>query len=361
MSVKGPQRLCCENCFDDTFLKDHVKEEGKPGRCDFCRRSSHHCIEPEELHGLFEPVLKLYERIEEFMPLEDLKVWDGDFIWDKLQEEWGIFSDKVDRGELLKSIVNIHYDKETGPTIFDSFVEIESEYWGDEPNLNEDWRIFCAELIYQNRFFPIKKIDVQVVKEILPLCKQKIDQGTFLYRARISAGNKAFPLDKMGKPPIEQTKDGRANPKGIPYLYLASDVGTAIAEVRPSIGYYLTVAKFENNLAIEVIDLRNPSIQSPFMYGDRIGEVLEHLSFLELLGHELSKPIKVEESELLYIPSQYLCELIKSSQYTGVIYKSAISKGFNLALFDDSVVECIEADLYEINSVDYGHRKIPRM
>lgn len=35
-----------------------------------------------------------------------------------------------------------------------------------------------------------------------------------------------------------------------------------------------------------------------------------------------------------YIPSQYICEFIKKSGFDGVIYRSSVSDGMNLALFD---------------------------
>ncbi|WP_211222764.1 RES family NAD+ phosphorylase [Paludibacterium yongneupense] len=41
-----------------------------------------------------------------------------------------------------------------------------------------------------------------------------------------------YPIDKMGAPPKQLATHGRANPTGIPYLYLGSHPATAIAEIR---------------------------------------------------------------------------------------------------------------------------------
>lgn len=38
------------------------------------------------------------------------------------------------------------------------------------------------------------------------------------------------------KPLSNSASEGRANPKGIPYLYVATDKETAMSEVRPSLG-----------------------------------------------------------------------------------------------------------------------------
>jgi hypothetical protein len=53
-----------------------------------------------------------------------------------------------------------------------------------------------------------------------------------------------FPPERM-KPLAEKAKEGRANPKGIPFLYLSNDPDTAMAESRPWVGTYLSVGKFQ--------------------------------------------------------------------------------------------------------------------
>jgi RES domain len=57
------------------------------------------------------------------------------------------------------------------------------------------------------------------------------------------------------------------------------------------------------------------------------------IAFLERLGMELTTPIVPQGALIDYVPSQYLCEFIKNCNYHGVIYKSSVSDGMNLALF----------------------------
>jgi RES domain-containing protein len=45
------------------------------------------------------------------------------------------------------------------------------------------------------------------------------------------------------KPLPDQASGGRANPKGLPYLYVATDRDTAVAEVRPWVGAFVSVAQ----------------------------------------------------------------------------------------------------------------------
>lgn len=52
-----------------------------------------------------------------------------------------------------------------------------------------------------------------------------------------------------------------------------------------------------------------------------------------------------------YIPSQYLCEFIKKSGFDGVVYRSSVSEGINLALFDPAQAVGGEVELYSVTKV----------
>lgn len=80
-----------------------------------------------------------------------------------------------------------------------------------------------------------------------------------------------------------------------------------------------------------------------------------HLGFLRKLGFELSKTISPKEAEVEYIPLQYLCEFIRTNGFDGVIYKSSVSEGYNVAVFSDTKVECVTTRLYEINNIMYNY------
>ena len=75
---------------------------------------------------------------------------------------------------------------------------------------------------------------------------------------------------------------------------------------------------------------------SPFLLEDAedIGRMRSDLPFLERLGDELTRPVLPQAAAIEYTPSQYLCEFIKKCRYDGVIYRSSVSDGINLALFD---------------------------
>ncbi|MDQ5984806.1 MAG: hypothetical protein CSYNP_00502 [Syntrophus sp. SKADARSKE-3] len=346
--------LCCPNCFSDEYLKSYLKENGHRGTCDFCCKNSAYCIDPEELADLFLPVIHLYSIVEDFMPTEELKEYDGEFIWEKLNNDWEIFNlDYKEQEELLRSM--FPGDRKEGPPQFlESYVERENEYWGTDDDIADElkkrWEDFCNEIKYENRFFIKKQVDLYNLGDLLSYLSISLD-NELLYRARNNTRKAIhqFKPQRMGKPSAKQSQHGRANPKGIPYLYLASDAETAIAEIRPGIHDRITVGKFKIINSLKVIDLRNPGIDSPFKHGHELEYIIQHAAFLRKLGSEISKPINPEDPELEYLPLQYLCEFIKHKGFAGVIYKSSVSKGYNVAVFNDNKVRCISTKLYELD------------
>jgi hypothetical protein len=174
------------------------------------------------------------------------------------------------------------------------------------------------------------------------------------YRARLQIGDTLFNLDEMGAPPRRVAGHGRANPAGIPYLYLGSTPETALAEIRPHTGEKACVAKFIIPPGLILLDLRNPrGLVSPFELDDedQIGLLRSDIDFLERLGEELTRPIMPQGALIDYVPSQYLCEFIKKCGYAGVIYRSSVSNGINLALFDPKMATGTDVRPYAIKQV----------
>ncbi len=329
---------CCPNCFSDTFLKNQIINfSNTEGNCDFCKKSNVSIIETNELSDQFELLLGLYEQLASGDPLNEL-----------IQNDWGLFnfSDKDKQRELLASIS----DNEN--IITGQYKPVHAKEKKDV----ENWKLFREELKHNNRFFPRNAFNLKTIepfgKHIGTLYRKDERE---LYRARICNSKKPFGISEMGKPPKEKVLNGRANPLGIPYLYLANSVQTAISEVRCNKGEYITVATFEINENLELADLRDPKTTiSPFeLESDAELEMMyRNMPFLILLGNELSKPVIPRIANLEYLASQYLCELIKHSGFHGIIYKSSLSEGDNLVIFNDDKLIPTKTVQYYINNVN---------
>jgi hypothetical protein len=65
-------------------------------------------------------------------------------------------------------------------------------------------------------------------------------------------------------------------------LYLASDIDTAIAESRPLIKDRMTLGKFKVKSALNIIDLRDPKIKSPFEPGLNLKLAIRYMAYFDL-------------------------------------------------------------------------------
>ena len=350
------ERLCCIDCFTYDSVKKYIKESGLgENYCDFCQKKSDYCIKPSELADMFHCLIDLYDDVNEFLPTSDLKRYEGETIVERLLQEWEPFTiDTFDAAEdLLTSIFGRPHIKYGGGIDTESWVENKDEYWGISEEFNtrltEEWKDFCDELIYKNRFFP------STCPNLKMLCSSNIlntfyPKGQKFYRARVCKGPKKIEPKKMGAPPINRSKNGRANPKGIPYLYLASDLYTAIYEIHPNINSFITIGVFKAIDELSIFDLTSPRIEDPLVHGYDLPNIIQNLAFFRMLGDQLSIPIDQENKELQYISSQYLCEFIKNEGYDGIAYKSSIGKGHNVALFQNTKTKCTRSYLYKIGA-----------
>jgi hypothetical protein len=222
--------FCCPNCFTHTFLKEFIKTSSKQrGECSFCRSKGNQPLyKPASLIDLFQPLFDLYVEGESGRSLVEL-----------FQSDWNIFSRAIDIKKQTQLISKISGVKGLSSKNFISTLVPKNEFLFR-------WDAFTNELKHENRFFPKKTIDSEQLTELFNyLIMPREQKPRHIFRARINRQSKMLSIDEMGKPPLEKSTDGRANPKGISYFYGASDEKTAIAEVRPYKTETVCVAKYK--------------------------------------------------------------------------------------------------------------------
>nr|WP_255504134.1 RES family NAD+ phosphorylase [Cupriavidus sp. UME77] len=174
--------------------------------------------------------------------------------------------------------------------------------------------------------------------------------GTRFYRARIVDEsldlNKPIPASALGAPPKHRASNNRMNPAGIPLLYVAGDIKTSIAEIRPSIGDLVIVGehritknmRFFDFTAIDHTVRHEPlSLLDPF-YEKR----MELRSLLRSINEQIGKPVRAGDPGS-YIITQALAEFIRyesdtelgGEKFDGIIYRSVQNRGGeNFVLFN---------------------------
>ena len=176
-----------------------------------------------------------------------------------------------------------------------------------------------------------------------------------------------YPVKRM-KPIPERASEGRVNPLGIPYLYLATDEKTAISEVRPWVGSYVTVAEFETRRPLKVVDCSRCEID-PIVRTSRDFDMLFKLKppspeetteiVWRWIDLAFSEPVDRDDSVAGYVPTQIIAELFKVNGFDGIEYRSVFNGGKNLALFDLSSAEQVgEGKVVQVTKIDLDFQQI---
>ncbi len=336
---------CCTDCFSDNELKGFVYSNSNTnGACDFCEKDNTETINPQELQDQFVPLLDIYSIDEE-----------GTDIVSALQKDWNIFKIE-DHAKIKELLIAIFTGLEEDYTeILNSNVSISIP--SETVDLIDNWNSFKEEIKKENRFFIKNPADLESIEETFPV--REYSKGKIFYRSRISNDENGYPTEKMGKPPHKLSKSGRANPQGISYLYVAQSVDTTLFEARATFLDYVSIGEFKLLENTKVITLRTSFQVSPFLEGFSIEKYVKNKGFIDLLENELSKPLRRQDNELDYLPTQYLCEYIKHLGYGGVEYGSSLHEGgINIVFFDDTKLDCVGVKVYEVSKIDIESREV---
>ena len=181
-------------------------------------------------------------------------------------------------------------------------------------------------------------------------------------------------------PKVEFVKDGRANPRGVPVLYLALKEATAISEVRPWIGSVVSVGTFRLSREIKIVDCSEFHGNAPWGHirvedihenGDRIPAKDEIIKQWTYIDNAFSEPVSNPNDGIDYVPTQILSELFKSLNYDGIAYKSNFNEiashteaqpednGYNIALFDIKSADLEFVRLRNVKSISLDLDKEP--
>lgn len=352
--------ICCIHCFIDPEIRAAIEMAGHKGNCPICGQTDTWIYDSEQdadktaVEEMLDSVLSLY------IPQSELPAWypeEGmEMIEDKLLEDWNIFSGSAAE---VKRIVSDHVAEsfDLDSRLLSQPVGIPQLY--DEAYLNAkaimriySWDNFKKYLRNENRFHN-KHINHVILESVLKETEITIPIGTRLYRARVS-DKKGHPRSKMWAPPDDEASPGRANSKGQSCLYLCSERETTVKEIRARAFDYVTIATFKLNRDIRVLDLSSIVHNSPFYSENDKAAYLINEKTLRQIQNDLAKPMSRLDSELDYLPTQYISDFAKFLGYDGVKYFSTFDKtSYNVALFDSSACDCTYRKVFLIGDLQY--------
>lgn len=355
---------CCENCFDEEHLKNRIHRDGVEGNCDYCGAMDVFTIEPRKLYNEFEGLLALYEptaygeHYHKDLGTEAIDV--GEQLPQAISDDWGfdIFNWNALKEETQQSSLLDEIRKGSPDYDYKMPFDASSDLWTPRHknfvhvSEGELWYGFCQHIKHSRRFILAEDVSIDPMSDprdwlpdLLPSVEKVLAAGTVMCRARpneIGKTTEPYTASEMEAPPIEKTIAGRISPAGIRVLYAALERETAVSEVRPEKGAVVTVATIRTRKELKLVDLTSvPIIPSPFGHSEEsLAELIERNGFLQCVNEALSRPVRKQEAEIEYVPTQYVAEVIKNARYDGIIYKSSLAEGGqNVVIFDPSVAE----------------------
>jgi hypothetical protein len=272
---RGKSDYACPACFEYSWLKDYVKENStEEGTCPSCQSRRKPLI---PVAALYEPFHNL---ISSYKPAEGPPLEYGMPIVDLIQDDWEVFSERlIERdgaGALLESILHSGWDDDDGePLLGASDLYVAQHRTWSHDTLAQIWEEFTErvkedpsrELEFRDPEFD----DFLVGEDLLGRRTVSNPVGTVYYRARPgfvkTEDGRLEPHSGagIGAPPPECAKARRAKPEGKVVMYCADQETTAVAEIRPARGEYVSVAEVRANRELKILDLATePEWPNPF-------------------------------------------------------------------------------------------------
>ena len=163
----------------------------------------------------------------------------------------------------------------------------------------------------------------------------------------------AYKNEEMMCPPFNLAGGGRANPLGIPYLYLSDNPETVLYEVRASFLDELSIGVFqlkEEFKSVKIVDFT----EDTSLFQENVNRIIKAKLLRDKISRDLSKPMRRYDSEIEYIPTQFICEFVRI--YTGangIRFSSSLHPtGKNIVMFKQELMECKQVLLKKINSMN---------
>lgn len=333
----------CPNCFSDKELRAFIETSDSIGNCKVCGSLSQKLLELSELYDFFQELISNFKLANEGLPLNI-----------KIQNDWKLFSKPTSATIILNCVLS-----EINSIINDAAQNVD---YTDEIIYNfSHWEHLKDELKWKNRYI----IDIDRLGEgefnwdkflrdnnVL----FNIDSKTILFRARLHEKSdiKVFKKKEMGSPPKEKSTGGRANPSGIPFLYLSEDKETVLHEVRASYHDEISLGKFRLRKDISLLEIVDFTKTPTLFQSENIKDTIQGKLLRDKISKDLSKPMRRYDSELDYIPTQFICEYIKvATGANGIRFKSSLhNKGNNIVLFDSNLMECKSVHKLKIHQIN---------
>lgn len=379
---KLEEKTICAGCVGEVYLSDCIEKEGEGGECSFCGEEDYRCITLEDLADRIEAAFAThYSRTSDepnsyqYAMLRDREI---DYDWERDGERtiYAIMGAADISEEIAQDIQSIlsyrHFDIEDAQMGVESEFSDEAHYEDIMPRderWHEEWNSFEKQMKIEARFFSrtaaarlgelfdrINDMQTGDGRSLIQIAGPETNM-THLYRGRVFQSEallqKAMmrPDLELSAPPAWAAAAGRMNAKGISVFYGATSQEVALAEVRPPVGSWVALARFEIIRPLRLLDLaalgdvsESGSIFDPD-YAYRLGRMM----FLRTLSRRMSRPVLPDDQEMEYLPTQAIADYLSTEGKVplhGILFPSVQvgGSGLNAVLFHKASL-CEELEL----------------
>jgi len=369
-----PKTICFE-CVQEKYLRNEILKAGVEMVCSYCG-------ETHAAYSLEDVATRVNKAFEDYYE----RVCDQTDIFGRpLDGEpvvWAIAGAADISEEAAKDIQSIlaerHYDHELAKMSEDTEFGRWTKYSEKSIDTNawrEAWDDFEKSLKERTRFFSRSAAELlESVFEAVDSMKSGTDKSFVvnvgpdfplksLFRAREFQDYEVLekclgrPDLHLSGPPPRHAKAGRMNARGISVFYAAATAKVAIAEVRPPVGCFVVVARFDllrNLRLLDLTALKDWIRLDGSIFDSEHLKLLQRVAFLQELSNRLTRPITPNDEALEYVPTQAVADFLASSpmKLDGIIFPSVqASEGLNVVLFHKAaLVE--KFDLPEGSQID---------
>ncbi|MFM5537232.1 RES family NAD+ phosphorylase [Aeromonas veronii] len=210
-----------------------------------------------------------------------------------------------------------------------------------------------------------------ILSAYVHICSKKYSSGCCFYRARQGYNEEKVSVsfdfatrnhykphsgDAIGAPPPHLAGAGRINRVGVSYFYCATDIHTAITEIRPHPGDCVSIGKFQLNCDVNLFDLADDKLIH-FYLSDK---ELDNYTQLLALSKIMNKVVPPSERQH-YSITQLVADCIRKMGFDGILFKSTVGHGDNIVIFDSKKLNYLsdEQSVVKINSVIYEYSALP--
>jgi hypothetical protein len=327
----------CPQCFSDSELKAFISTSTQIGNCGVCSSENVPIIDIIELFDFFQELIENFQKTEA-----------GESLKSKIQGNWSFFTSHDVATQILNNIL----------------AELTTDISSAEDNVNyvdeivENygyWEELKDKLKWSNRFFFNTGYLEDLGWDSFFNTQYELTGDIDFYRARVHhlSGLSPYETHEMMCPNREISSGGRANPVGIPFLYLCDNPETVLYEVRASYLDELSIGKFHLNRDISSVKIVDFTEDTFLFQPNRVNTVIKARLLRDKISQDLSKPMRRYDTEIEYIPTQFICEFIKVyTGASGIRFRSSLHpSGKNIVLFDQSLMSCSEVSLTKVTSL----------